>query len=72
MHLLNRGFIDCFIDDGNIQDQTNTSCQGLVNQDVTAELNNHDAVPTANDTTLFFEKTMKKMVGMITLFPLIL
>jgi hypothetical protein len=37
--------------DGNIQDQTNTSSQGLVNQDVTADLNNHDAVP---NTTLFF------------------
>jgi hypothetical protein len=72
MHLLNRGFADCFIDDGNIQDQTNTSSQGPVNQDVTADLNNHDAVPIADDTTLFLEKTMKKMVGMITLLPLIL
>jgi hypothetical protein len=54
MHLLNRGFADCFINDGNIQDQTNTSSQGLVNQDVTADLNNHDAVPTVDDTTLFF------------------
>jgi hypothetical protein len=54
MHLLNRGFADCFIDDGNLQDQTNTSSQGPVNQDVTADLNNHDAVPTADDTTLFF------------------
>jgi hypothetical protein len=72
MHLLNRGFADCFIDDGSIQDQTNTSSQGPVNQDVTANLNNHDAVPTADDTTLFLQKTMKKMVGMITLLPLIL
>jgi hypothetical protein len=54
MHLLNKGFADCFIDDGNIQGQTNTSFQGPVNQDVTADLNNHDAVPTADDTTLFF------------------
>jgi hypothetical protein len=72
MHLLNRGFVDCFINDGNIQDQTNTSSQGPVNRDVTADLNNHDAVPIADDTTLFLEKTMKKMVGMITLLPLIL
>jgi hypothetical protein len=71
MHLLNRWFADCFIDDGNIQDQTNTSSQGPVNQDVTADLTNHDAVPTADDTTLFLEKAMK-MVGMITLLPLIL
>jgi hypothetical protein len=42
-----------------------------VNQDVTADLTNHDAVPTADDTTLFLEKAMK-MVGMITLLPLIL
>jgi hypothetical protein len=54
MHLLNRGFADCFIDDGNIEDQTDTSSQGSVNQDVTADLNNHDAVPTTDDTTLFF------------------
>jgi hypothetical protein len=72
MHLLNRGFADCFIDDGNIQDQTNTSSQGPVNQDVTVDLNNHYAVPTTDDTTLFLEKTMKKMVGMIILLPLIL
>jgi hypothetical protein len=72
MHLLNRGFVDCFIDDGNIQDQTNTSSQGPANQDVTVDLNNHDAVPTTDDTTYFLEKTMKKMVGMITLLPLIL
>jgi hypothetical protein len=72
MHLVNRGFADCFIDDGNIQDQTNTSSQGPVNQDATADLNNHDVVPTADDTTLFLEKTIKKMVGMITLLPLIL
>jgi hypothetical protein len=38
MHLMNRGFVGCFIDDGNIQDQTNTSSQGPVNQDVTADL----------------------------------
>jgi hypothetical protein len=31
MHLLNRGFADCFVNDGNIQDQTNTSSQGPVN-----------------------------------------
>jgi hypothetical protein len=43
-----------------------------VNQDATADLNNHDVVPTADDTTLFLEKTIKKMVGMITLLPLIL
>jgi hypothetical protein len=43
-----------------------------VNQDVTANPNNHDAVPTTDDTTLFLEKTMKKMVGMITLLPLTL
>jgi hypothetical protein len=72
MLLLNRGFANCFINDGNIQDQTNTSSQGPVNQDVTVDLNNHDAVPTTDDTTLFLEKTMKKMVGMITLLPLIL
>jgi hypothetical protein len=54
MHLLNRGFADCFIDDGNIQDQTNTSSHGPVNQDVTADLNNHDAVTTTDDTTLSF------------------
>jgi hypothetical protein len=73
MHLLNRGFADCFIDDSNIEDQTDTSSQGPMNEDVTADLNNHDAVPTADDTTLFFlEKTMKKMVGMVTLLPLIL
>jgi hypothetical protein len=72
MHLLNRGFADRFIDDCNIQDQTNTSSQGLVNEDVTSDLNNHDAVPTADDTTLFLEKTKKKMVGLITLLPLIL
>jgi hypothetical protein len=72
MHLLNRGFADCFIDEGNIQDQTDTSSQGPVNHVVTADLNNHDAVPTADDRTLFLEKTMKKMVGMITLLPLML
>lgn len=54
IHLLNRGFADCFIDAGNIQDQTNTSSQGPVNQDVTADLNNHDALPTADDTTHLF------------------
>jgi hypothetical protein len=54
MHLLNIGFADCFIDDGNIQDQTNTSSQGPVNQDVTTDLNNHDVVLTADDTTLFW------------------
>jgi hypothetical protein len=72
MHLLNREYADCFIDDSNIEDQTDTSSQGPVNQDVTADLNNHDAVPTADDTTLFLEKTMNKMVGMVTLLPLIL
>jgi hypothetical protein len=54
MHLLKRGFADCFIADGNIQDQTNTLSQGPMNQDVTADLNNNDAVPTADDTTHFF------------------
>jgi hypothetical protein len=54
MHLLNKGFADYFIDDGNIQDQTDTSSQGHVNQDVTTDLNNHDAVPTTDDNTLFF------------------
>jgi hypothetical protein len=54
IHLLNRGFADSFIDAGNIQDQTNTSSQGPVNKDVTADLNNHDAVPTADDTTHLF------------------
>jgi hypothetical protein len=43
-----------------------------MNQDVTVDLNNHDAVSIANDTTLFLEKMMKKMVGMTTLLPLIL
>jgi hypothetical protein len=56
MHLLNRGFADCFIDDGNIEDQTDTSSQGPVNQDVTANLNNHDAVSTTDDTTLFWRR----------------
>jgi hypothetical protein len=56
MHLLNRGFADCFIDDGNIEDQTDTSSQGLVNKDVTVDLNNHDAVPTTDDITLFWRR----------------
>jgi hypothetical protein len=43
-----------------------------VNQDVTVDLSNHDAVATADDKTIFLEKTMKKMVGVITLLPLIL
>jgi hypothetical protein len=54
MHLLNKGFANCFIDDGNIQDQTDTSSQGHVNQDVTTDVNIHDVVPTVDDTTLFF------------------
>jgi hypothetical protein len=56
MHLLNRGFADCFIDDGNIEDQTDTSSQGLVNKYVTVDLNNHDAVPTTDDITLFWRR----------------
>jgi hypothetical protein len=63
MHLLNRGFADCFIDDGNIQDQTNTSSQGPVNQDVTTDLNNHDVVLTADDTTLFWRIRWRRWLG---------
>jgi hypothetical protein len=51
------GFANCFIDDGIIQGQTNTSsADGRVNHDVTLDLNNnnHDAQPTADDTTPYF------------------
>jgi hypothetical protein len=60
MHLLIKGFADCFIDDGNIQGQTNTSSQGPVNRDVTADLNNHDVVPTTDNTTLFFWRRRRR------------
>jgi hypothetical protein len=38
-----------------VQGQTNTSsAEGRVNHDVTPDLNNHDAQPTADDTTPYF------------------
>jgi hypothetical protein len=34
-----------------------------VNQDVTADLNNHDAVPTTDDTTLFWRRRWRRWLG---------
>jgi hypothetical protein len=55
IHLVTRGFVDCFINDGIIQGQTNTS-PADVNHDVTSNLNNHDAQPTTDDTTPYFRE----------------
>jgi hypothetical protein len=57
IHLATRGFADCFIDHGIIQDQTDTSsADGRVNHDVTSDRNNHNAQPTTDDTTPYFGK----------------
>jgi hypothetical protein len=57
IHLATRGFVDCFIDDGIIQGQTDTSsADGRVNHNVTPDLNNHGAQPTADDTTPYFRE----------------
>jgi hypothetical protein len=61
IHLVTREFAHCFIDDGIIQGQTDTSsADGHVNHDVTPDLNNHDAQPTAGDTTPYSRKDDKE------------
>jgi hypothetical protein len=61
IHLATRGFANCFINDGIIQGQTDTSsADGRVNHDVTPDLNNHDAQPTTNDTTPYFGEDDEK------------
>jgi hypothetical protein len=61
IHLVTRGFVDCFIDDAIIQGQTDTSsADGRVNHDVTPDLNNHDAQPTVDDTTPYFGEDDKE------------
>jgi hypothetical protein len=57
IHLASRGFAYCFVDDGIIQGQTDTSsANGRVNHDVTPDLNNHDAQPTTDNTTPYFRE----------------
>ena len=55
LHLVNRGFADCFINN-EIKGQTSSSAEGRVNHDVSPDLNNaepEDAQPTT-DTTPYF------------------
>ena len=60
LHLVNRGFADCFINN-EIEGQTSSSAEGRVNHDISPNLNNtglrepEDAQPTA-DTAPYFEE----------------
>ena len=60
LHLVNRGFADCFINN-EIEGQTSSSAEGRVNHDVSPDLNNtgirepEDAQPIA-DTTPYFRE----------------
>jgi hypothetical protein len=60
LHLVNRGFADCFINN-EIEGQTSSSADGRVNHDVSPDLNNigirepEDAQPTADTTPYFGE-----------------
>ena len=54
LHLVNRGFADCFINN-EIEGQTSSSAEGRVNHDVSPDLNNHDAQPTADTEPYFGE-----------------
>jgi len=54
LHLVNRGFADCFITN-EIEGQTSSYAEGCVNHDVSLDLNNHDAQPTADTTPYFGE-----------------
>ena len=51
---MNGGFADCFINN-EIEGQTSSSAKGRVNHDVSPDLNNHDAQPTANTSPYFGE-----------------
>ena len=54
LHLVNRGFADCFINN-EIEGQTSLSAEGRVNHDGSPDLNNHDAQPTADTEPYFGE-----------------
>ena len=60
LHLVNRGFVDCFINN-EIEGKTSSSAEGRVNHDVSPDLNNtgirepEDAQPTADTTPYFGE-----------------
>jgi len=57
LHLVNREFVDCFINN-EIEGQTSSSAEGRVNHDVSPDLNNtepEDAQPTADTTPYFGE-----------------
>ena len=57
IHLVNRGFADCFIKN-EIEGQTSSSAEGRVNHDVSPDLNNaepEDAQPTADTEPYFGE-----------------
>jgi len=60
IHLVNRGFADCFINN-EIEGQTSSSAEGRVNHDVSPDLNitfirePEDAQPTADTTPYFGE-----------------
>ena len=57
LHLVNRGFVDCFINN-EIEGKTSSSAKGRVNHDVRTGLNNterEDAQPTADTTPYFGE-----------------
>ena len=60
LHLVNRGFADCFINN-EIEGQTSSSADGRVNHDVSPDLNNtgirepEDAQPTADTEPYFGE-----------------
>ena len=72
IHLVNRGFADCFINN-EIEGQTSSSAEGRVNHDVSLDLNNaepEDAQPTADTTPYFGEDDEEDAV--MTVLPLIL
>ena len=60
IHLVNRGFADCFINN-EIEGQTSSSAEGRVNHDVSPDLNNtgirepKDAQPIADTAPYFGE-----------------
>ena len=57
LHLVNRGFADCFINN-EIEGQTSSSAEGRVNHDVSPNLNNaepEDAQPTVDTEPYFGE-----------------
>ena len=57
LHLVNRGFADCFINN-EIEGQTSSSAEGRVNHDVSPDLNNaepEDAQPTVDTEPYFGE-----------------